>query len=83
MKNQHLSRRHFLNLTAAGILGSFALTRNLRAAQTAPARLALAHGDSRADNVYQALKRIEPEVRQVLASKKRILIKPNMVVVHR
>jgi len=83
MKNQHLSRRNILNLTAAGILGSFALTRNLRADQTAPARLALTHGDSRADNVYQALKRIEPEVRQALASKKRILIKPNMVVVHR
>ncbi|MCX5771259.1 MAG: DUF362 domain-containing protein [Candidatus Hydrogenedentes bacterium] len=81
MTNHQLSRRHFLNLTAAGILGSFALTRNLRAEQTTSVRLALAHGDSRADNVYQGLKRIEPEVRAALASKKRILIKPNMVVV--
>lgn len=88
MSSQNLSRRHFLNLTAAGILGGFALTRSARAEQAAPAlartsRVALTNGESRADNVYQALKRIEPEIREALAAKKRIVIKPNMVVVHR
>ncbi len=82
MQNPHLTRRHFLNLTAAGILGSLALARK-GFADVAPARLALSSGESRADNIFQALKRIEPEIRQALASRKRVVIKPNMVMVDR
>jgi len=84
MADKHLSRRHFLNLTAAGILGSFAITPRAGARTDAPrpCRLGLTHGESRAENVFQALKRIEPDVRQAVASKKRIVIKPNMVSVN-
>lgn len=83
MSDKHLSRRNFLNLAAAGVLAGITLPRNLFAQENAPkpCRLGLMHGESRADNVYQALKRIEPEVRQAMAGKKRIVIKPNMVSV--
>lgn len=40
------------------------------------------HGDSRADNVFNALKRIEDQIRKGLAGKKRVVVKPNMVMVN-
>jgi len=44
---------------------------------------ALTTGESRAENVFRALKMIEPQIRRGLARKKRVLLKPNMVVVNR
>lgn len=51
-----------------------------RGAEVAVSRAALVAGDSRADNVLAALRHIEPEIRKGLAGKKRVLLKPNMVV---
>jgi uncharacterized protein (DUF362 family) len=41
--------------------------------------VALHKGDSRAGNILEVLKRIEPQIREGLAKKKRIIIKPNFV----
>jgi uncharacterized protein (DUF362 family) len=91
-----ISRRTMLATTAGGLLGGAALlglTRRASAAvvsnsapATAPAaaersRVALVKGDSHVANIFEALKRIEPDVRRGLAGKKNVLIKPNMVVV--
>lgn len=46
----------------------------------APTLAALTAGDTRADNVFRALEMIEPQVRASLARKKRVIIKPNVVV---
>ena len=45
--------------------------------------VAFTTGGSRADNVFQALKRIEDQIKRGLARKKTIIVKPNMVVVSR
>ncbi len=47
-----------------------------------PSQVALTTGGSRADNVFRALKMIEPQIRQIIARKKRVLLKPNLVVVN-
>jgi len=83
-----VSRRDFLGRAALGLAGGLAVLNGRATAQpqppaAPPARLALETGNSRADNVFQALKRIEPEIRAGLAKKKRVIIKPNMVVVDR
>jgi uncharacterized protein (DUF362 family) len=95
MKRERLSgvgngvtRRGFLRYTACGFLGSLVLPRIAEAAESQqpsgnPSRLALVHGDSRANNIFQALKSIEPQVREGLAKKKRVIIKPNMVIIDR
>lgn len=84
-----VTRRHFLRISAMFAAGS-ALPRSAasQAADTpSPAsaltKAALTAGDSRADNVLHALKLIEPDIRQRLAGKKRVVIKPNLVLIDR
>lgn len=79
----HLPRRTFLRGVAGGLL---ALQWPARAgAQSAPAdqaervRVALTHGEDRAANIFEALRRIEPQVRAAIARKKRVILKPNVV----
>lgn len=86
---QHaLTRREFLRTTACGAIGGF-FSLNLpnrtraAAASAAPVRAALVKGDSRADNVFRALKLIEGDVKKGLAGKKMVVIKPNFVGVDR
>lgn len=74
-----------MGIAASGIAG-FALSRRswaeqVPASDTAPAvsSVAVTTGESRAANVLGALKRIEPEIKNLLGRKKRILIKPNLV----
>lgn len=94
--DRHVSRRSMLRGTVGTALGSWAAmhlpARALaQTAQTAPAcslttgmsQAALTAGESRADNVFQALKMIEPQIRLGIARKKRVLVKPNLVVVNR
>lgn len=89
----HVSRRALLRGTVRTALGGWAVVNlPLRAwgqAASAPAgagvqasEAALTAGDSRADNVYRAMKMIEPQIRLGIARKKRVLVKPNMVVVN-
>jgi len=83
-----LSRRGFLAGVAGGLAGTLLAGRTLGAEETvapvvAPTQVALTQGGSRADNIFQALKRIAPQIRAGLAAKKRIIIKPNFVVVDR
>lgn len=81
------SRRDFLSRAAWGAGAGLALFAGGRAlAQTPappkePVRVALTHGESHAQNIYQALKLIEPQIRAGLAGKKRIIVKPNMVCI--
>jgi len=87
-RRDNLTRRDFLNRAAFGLAGGFAILGSAKAAEpgpptAAPARLALHAGESRADNVFKALKSIEPEIREGLARKRKVVIKPNMVVVDR
>jgi uncharacterized protein (DUF362 family) len=83
--SQHnVSRRDFLKATACGVLGgivSLSVPRVVPAAVSskAPSRAALVKGDTRADNVFKALKLVEADIRRGLAKKKRVVIKPNMV----
>jgi len=84
----HISRRTFLHRTGRGLTGTLALPAIAKAAATqlppvGPSRVALVHGDSRADNVFQALKLIERQIRDGIAKKKRVVVKPNLVVVDR
>jgi uncharacterized protein (DUF362 family) len=88
-----LSRRDLFNRAACGLVGGLAAVHQAGAATAAeaqpsavprepvagPSRVALTHGEDRADNVCKALKLIEPQIRQGLARKKTVVIKPNMV----
>ena len=83
-----ISRRGFLQRAALGLGGTLVLPRVARGvvAQSlpvTPSPVGLIHGDSRADNVFRALKLIEPQVREALAKKKRVVIKPNLVVTNK
>jgi uncharacterized protein (DUF362 family) len=83
MDQKHgLTRRGFLNRTVQGLAAGVLLGGVARGA-TPSTRVALSHGESRAENVYEALKRIEKDVRKGLAGKRMVLIKPNMVMVNR
>ncbi|MBN1422385.1 MAG: DUF362 domain-containing protein [Planctomycetes bacterium] len=80
------TRRTFLRSTIAAGIGGLALPRAVRllaaegvAAAGPKTRVAVTKGEDHADNIHQALKRIEPEIRRALAGKKRVLIKPNFV----
>lgn len=88
MMNRHgehgLSRRAFLGRAAGGMLAGLTLPRIARAqaaseAAAAKPAVALMQGASRADNIFEVLKRIEPQVRAGIARKKRVMIKPNLV----
>ncbi|MCL4694224.1 MAG: DUF362 domain-containing protein, partial [Candidatus Hydrogenedentes bacterium] len=80
-RNGGVSRRSFLATAAGGIAGALwmahAQTPDASAVTRSP--VALCQSDSRAGNVLEALKRIEPQIRAGLATKKRIIIKPNLV----
>lgn len=94
----HLSRRALLRGTVASAVGGWAAlhlpSRALAQASAgpiagpgacphlSPSQAALIAGESRADNVFKALKLIEPQIRAGLARKKRVLLKPNLVVVN-
>lgn len=82
VQHPRLSRRGFMAGTAAGALGVL-LASGRPAAQEAPAPLksqvAITQGASRGGNILEALKRIEARVREGIARKKRIVIKPNLV----
>lgn len=84
-----ISRRSLLSWGARGLAGGIAarwLAPVARAAEGGPrvfsekARVALASGgDSRAGNILDALRRIEPDIRKGLARRKGLLVKPNLV----
>jgi len=87
------SRRQFLRqtgrgLAAAGAFSGISLSSLVFGAPPAPTttkrpvQAGLTHGDSRADNIFKALKLVEGDIRLGLARKKRVVIKPNMVVVN-
>ncbi len=57
----------------------FARTASAPAAAPGKSQVALTAGDDRAANIFEALRRIEPQVRAKLAGRKRIVIKPNLV----
>ncbi|HPO16194.1 MAG TPA: DUF362 domain-containing protein [Candidatus Hydrogenedentes bacterium] len=73
-----LSRRSFLQNSLYGIAAGTFLMHTARA-QTPATRITLTYGDSRAKNVYDALKLIESQIREGLAKKRTIVIKPNLV----
>jgi uncharacterized protein (DUF362 family) len=82
------TRREFLGSTVAGLAGVYAglsLPRLVwgAARQSPDSCAALTAGASRGDNVLNALKLIEPQIVKSLASKKRVVLKPNMVVINR
>ena len=82
------TRREFLGTALAGVAGAWAGFRTPGLVfgatdQTAASRVALMAGDSRADNVFNALKPIEAQIKRGLARKKRVVLKPNMVVLNR
>jgi len=80
-----VTRRRFLARTACGAVGGLLASNMARRAvgQHAPpiprSRVALIHGDSRADNVLGSLRLVEGEIRRGLARKKRVVLKPNIV----
>ena len=82
------SRRDFLHTMGRVALGGLAwgcLPRPL-AAQSRPAgssRVALTAGGTRGDNIHRALRLVEAQIRETLARKKRVLIKPNIVSTNR
>jgi uncharacterized protein (DUF362 family) len=81
-----LSRRSFL-WTAAGALATSKLIRAEQAAGPVPsqgtlgrkATVSIAHGAGRRENVCQSLVAIEDQILPVLQTKKRVVIKPNIV----
>jgi uncharacterized protein (DUF362 family) len=86
---QHnLSRRDFLKAAACGLASGFVVVSFPRVARPAAPpvnsiRAALTQGDSRADNIFKALKMIEGDIKKSLSRKKRVVIKPNFVAVDR
>lgn len=81
---QGLSRRSFLRCAIGAAAGATLLSHQaLGSKSVPPALLGLARGDSRPGNVYDALKLIEPQVREGLARKRTVVIKPNLVMVDR
>jgi len=84
----NLTRRDFLKATACGVVGGLAALHLPRWVAAEPSMAsqssaALIKGESRADNVFKALKLIENDIKKGLAKKKRVLIKPNFVGVDR
>jgi uncharacterized protein (DUF362 family) len=73
----HLPSRAWARGTGAQAAGAVTVGATLPASQ-----VALIAGDTRADNVFKALKLIEPQIRAGIARKKHVLLKPNVVVVN-
>ena len=83
-----VTRREFLNRAAVAFAGGLAAHKFAGAQEARPSpahrsRVALLAGDPRTDNVFKALQLVGPEIREGLAKKKRVVIKPNMVVVNK
>jgi uncharacterized protein (DUF362 family) len=77
-----------LGATAGGILCGWSIGKTSARAWAVGApitqsQVALAANGSRSDNVHNALKLIEHQVKQGIARKKRVVVKPNMVVLNR
>jgi len=84
MNRGMMTRRRFLRTTGFGALGgvlSFNVPKwgNAQVSRERQSRVSLIEGDSRADNIFRSLKLIEQDVIKVLPTKKRVLIKPNLV----
>ena len=87
------SRRNFLHLAGAGALAGttgvklFGQQQQIPPAVPAPtiypytkrATVSLVHGEVRRKNVYEALMAIDDQIRPLLATKKRVVLKPNIV----
>ena len=88
-QREHPTRRELLGSAAGVALGalSFPITGRGAATQPAaagpPSHVALTAGGNRADNVTHALRLIEKQVRKGLERAKRVIVKPNVVVVNR
>jgi uncharacterized protein (DUF362 family) len=85
---ENLTRRDFLRATACGVVGGLVALNLPRRIAAQPSMgtqssVALIKGESRADNVFKALKLIENDIKRSLAKKKRVVIKPNFVGVDR
>lgn len=86
-----VSRRHFVQLAGSSLLLPSGILKALPFSEGVPAppalpgqsRVAVAHGDDRRKNVYQALLSIDDQIRPVLRQKKYVVIKPNTVTAHR
>jgi uncharacterized protein (DUF362 family) len=82
-----VSRRHFVQLAGSSLLLPSGILKALPFSEEVPAppalpgqsRVAVAHGDDRRKNVYQALLSIDDQIRPVLRQKKYVVIKPNTV----
>jgi len=83
-----LSRRRFLKLTAAGAVAQPLLSNRLtQALEATPpdaasgprAVVSLVHGEERRKIVHEALLAIEEQILPILKTRKRVVIKPNLV----
>lgn len=85
----NFTRRDLLGCTAGGFLAGLATLHTPEWSFAEPAagppkvrdgvRVGFASGNSRADNVFQSLKRIEADIKKGLTGRKRVVIKPNLV----
>ena len=87
------SRRNFLHLAGAGALAGTAGTRLFGQQQQIPpavpaptiypytkrATVSLIHGEDRRKNVHEALMAIDAQIQPLLRTKKRVILKPNIV----
>jgi uncharacterized protein (DUF362 family) len=82
------SRRHFFQLTGAGILLHSQLAKGQQSTASKPetireyptrSKVALIRGEDRRKNIHDALMAIDDEIRRRMARKKYVIIKPNTV----
>jgi uncharacterized protein (DUF362 family) len=80
-RNGRINRRGFLAAAAGGFVAAAwsARAQTVDTPTVPRSPVAICQSDSRAGNVLEALKRIEPQIRAGLETKKRIIIKPNLV----
>lgn len=80
--SRHCSRREFLR-GAAALAGGSILARSARAGTpglySPRSTVSLVKGEVRRENVFNALNRIDDQIAPLLAAKKTVLIKPNLV----
>lgn len=79
------SRRGFLHTmgrVALGglVLGSLPRALGAQSRSAGSSRVALTAGGTRGDNIHRALRLVETQIRETLARKKRVVLKPNIVV---
>ena len=73
------TRRRFFQFAAGAAAAPLSLGQSPIPPYDRRATVALAHGDDRRKNVYEALKRIERQIVPSLESKKYVVVKPNNV----